>query len=411
MSTAHAPYPVAVLQADERAAFARALARSFGDTLDDDAVAHLIAAELTDPTRSLVARDGDRIVGTTTVLDFTMTVPGAPAVTCAGVTSVSVQPTHRRRGVMRSLMRRQLDDLHAAGTSWASLYASEAAIYGRFGYGVASRSLQLRLDGPWSDFARPVEHPGAVEMLEPTEAAPRLAAVYARQRTQVPGMLSMPEDRWRLHLDWDPANERDGGSERQIAAVDNRGAVVYRVKRGWTDAGPDSTVRVEFCFATDPEVCRQLWSYVLNIDLVQHVNAMMRPVDEPLLWLLAERHRLQVTEGMPCYVRLIDIGAALSQRGTAVDGAVVLAVSDTFCPWNARRWRLEGDGSALRCAPTDEPADVALDVRELASLSLGGVTPFELAGAGLVAEETPGALGRLARLLASERSPWNPFIF
>jgi predicted acetyltransferase len=403
-------YPIAPIAPDERDAFVRAAGLSFGETLEDDEVAHMIAMELDDPSRSLAARDGDRIIGTTTVLDFTMSVPGAEPVTCAGVTSVGVAPTHRRRGVMRSLMRRQLDDLHAEGTPWAALYASEAGIYGRFGYGVASRCLTFRLDGPWWRFTDPVV-PAGVALVDVAEAAPHLSDVYERLRADVPGMMSMPEDKWRLYLEHDPPGGRSGSSARHVVTCGDRGFVVYRIKRGWGDAGPDSTVLVERCMATDSDAWRQLWNYVCNLDLVQHLEAHMRPIDDPLPWWLAERRRLVITDGMSCYVRLVDVGAALPQRGTTADTAVVLDVTDPFCPWNERRWELAGDGTALRCTPTDRAADAALDVRELGSLSLGGVSPFELAHAGLIEAHRPDALDRLGALLGSRRPPWNPFVF
>lgn len=409
-ATPRPPFPIAPLTADERPAFARLTALAFGETLDDDAVAHVVASELDDPSRSLAARDGNRIVGTTTALDYTMSVPGGAPVTCAGVTSVAVAPTHRRRGVLAGLMRRQLDDLHAAGTAWAALYASEAVIYGRYGYGVASRSASFRLDGPWTRFAVPTEPP-RLELLDPTDAAPRLARIYDRIRDDVPGMMSMPEPQMRLFLEHDPPGNRGGASRRHVAALDDRGFVAYRVRQGWDDAGPDGTVVVQRCMATDPDAWRQLWSYLLNLDLMQHLEAHQRPVDDPLPWWLAERRRLRVSDGMPCYIRLVDIGAALSQRGTTGAGDVVVDVTDPFCPWNTRHWRIAADGDRLRCEPTTDDSDVAMDARELASLSLGGVSPFELARAGLLDERRDGALRRLHDLLASHRPPWNPFIF
>jgi predicted acetyltransferase len=179
----------------------------------------------------------------------------------------------------------------------------------------------------------------------------------------------------------------------------------------WDGMVPDATLAVEDCMATDPQAHRQMWAYLLGIDLVQHVTADMVAVDDPLPWWLAERHRLRITEDEPFYARLIDVGAALSQRGTRGDGEVVLDVRDAFCPWNARRWRLEGDGKALRCSPTEATASMAIDVRELASLSLGGASASELARAGLIDELHPGAVRRLDALLAADRAPWNHFIF
>lgn len=403
-------YPITPLTAEDREPFATVAGLAFGETVDDDWIAHTIAAELTDPSLSLVARDDGRIIGTATVLDYTMSVPDATPVRCAGVTSVTVASTHRRRGVMRSLMRRQLDDVRAAGTAWAALYASESVIYGRFGYGIASRSLTFRLDGPWTRFAQPPA-PTDIHPLDPADAPRRLAAIHEQVRGDVPGMMSMSEADWKLHLDYDPAHDRSGATARQVVWIPDAGAAVYRVLPRWSDAGPDGRVRVERCMATGPAAWRALWHYLGSIDLTQHLEASLRPVDDPLPWLLSERRRLRISEGVPFYIRLVDVGAALSSRGTRTDTDVVVDVTDAFCPWNAHRWRLQGDGATLRCEPTDAYAEVALDVRELASLSLGGVTPAELAVAGLVDERRAGALDRLGDLLAARRPPWNPFIF
>lgn len=404
------PYPIAPLRPDETTDFARTAMRVFGRTLDDATIAHLIETELADPSLSLAARDGGRIVGTTTVLEFQMTLPGAVVVDCAGVTTVTVLPTHRRRGVLTSLMRRQLDDLHVDGWTWAALYASESSIYGRYGYGRATSGLAARIDRPWTTMRAPVP-PADVELLAPEEALERVPSIYEAVAREVPGMMALPEVMWRDLLTWDPPAQRRGASERFIAAIGDHAYATYRISDDWSDSGPDATLRVEQAMATDVDAHRQLWAFLFGIDLVQHVRIRRLPVDTPLPWWLAEDRRLRRTLADPLYVRLIDVGGALSQRATTGDAAVVLDVTDPFCPWNTRRWALEGDGTRLRCTASDASADLALDVRELASLSLGGHTPDELRRAGLIDEHTPGALQRLGALLASDRVPYNAFTF
>ncbi len=405
-----APYPIHRVTADEADAFVRTAMRVFGHTLDDASIAHIVELELADPSQSIAARDGGRIVGTATVLGFGMTLPGGITAPCAGVTTVSVMPTHRRRGVLTSLMRRQLDDLHADGWAWAGLYASEDAIYGRFGYGPATRSVRGRIDRAWTGLRVPAA-PADVDLLSVDEALERIPPIYAAVAADVPGMLSVSEALWRDHLAWDPASERDGASERCIVAIGDRAYATYRIAEHWQDTGADATLRVESCLATDAEAGRQLWTYLFGIDLVQHVTIARLPVDDPLPWWLAERRRLRLQVADPFYVRLVDVGTALSLRRTTAQAGVVLDVTDPFCPWNTRRWTLEGDGTALRCEATHAAADVALDVRELASLALGGTAAGELARAGLLEERTPGAVTRLGALLASARPPYNAFTF
>lgn len=407
MSAAATPYPISGVADDERQAFSRASALAMGVTLDDDALVHYAEREARE---RFAARDDGQIVGTTVTLDFSLSLPYATAVPCAGVTAVTVQPTHRRRGVMASLIRHQIDGFHARGDTWAALYASEAAIYGRFGFGVASRSHAYRIDGPWKGFVQPVT-PATVERLDVAQACERIPQIVRAVHEMVPGMLARSDGAWRRRFEWDPESEREGMSARQIVAIGDRAWASYRTKPAWNGKNPDVTLGIEDCMATDPEAHKQMWAYLLGIDLVEHVTADMVAVDDPLPWWLAQRHRLRIAEDEPFYVRLIDVGGALSQRGTTGDDEVVLDVRDAFCPWNARRWRLEGDGKALRCTATETAADAALDVRELASLSLGGTSASELARAGLIDEHHAGAVRSLDALLASDRAPWHHFIF
>lgn len=403
------PYAISHVTDDEATAFVRAVSRAFGRT-DDDEVAEMVEVELADPSLSLAARDAGHIIGTATVLDFAMAVPFADPVPCAGVTSVTTAPTHRRRGVLTSLMRRQIDDIHERGWSWAALYASESAIYGRFGYGQASHSLKGRIDRAWTRLTAPVE-PATVDLLALEEALDRVPAIYTRVAERVPGMMTVPDRFWRHRIVWDPPGDRGGASGRFVAVIADRAYALYRMRMGWDASGPDATVEVEECLATDAAGERQIWSYLFGIDLAQHVSIHRLAVDHALPWWLAERQRLHLSPSMPLYLRLVDVGRALSARGTRAPGAVTLEVTDDFCPWNARTWRLEGDGPALHCAHGTGPADIRLDVRELASLSLGGVSVGELVRAGLIEERTPGAAIRLGALLASDRAPFNAFTF
>ncbi|MBW3606112.1 MAG: GNAT family N-acetyltransferase [Actinobacteria bacterium] len=404
------PLPVRPLADGEAATFMQTAARGFGHTIDDATVAELVAIELGETSRAFVSHDADHIVGTALALDWALAIPYGSSARCAGVTSVTVAPTHRRRGVLRSLMRHQLDDLHDGGVAWAALYSSESAIYGRFGYGVAARSVSARIDRPWTAFTTPVA-PAAVELVSAEAAVERVAAIYHAVQAQVPGMMAVPPRYTEHRVAWDPPGERGGASEQFVAIIDDRAYAMYRLANDWDEAGSKARLTVRECLATDAEAHRQMWTYLFGIDLIQHVRVDRLAIDDPLPWWLAERQRLRLTASMTLYVRLVDVGTALSQRGTRGRGAVVVDVADAFCPWNERRWQLDGDGRQLRCTTTDAPPDVWLDVRELASLSLGGVAPGELARAGLLGEHTPGSAAQLTALLAADRQPFNPFTF
>ena len=190
------------------------------------------------------------------------------------------------------------------------------------------------------------------------------------------------------------------------------GAAYYRVQSRWEDGLPAGTLLLRELIAVTPEAHAALWRYCLNVDLVQTVRATVRPVDEPLRWLLAEPRRLRTTALYDdLWVRLVDIPAALAARRYATTGRLVLDVADPFCPENAGRYELEAGPDGAACRPTTAAADLALDVADLGAAYLGGVRFGTLAQAGRVAELETEALARADALFTSEPAPWcaTPF--
>ncbi|MFD8589780.1 GNAT family N-acetyltransferase [Streptomyces sp. NPDC059637] len=371
---------------------------------------------LTETGRSLAAWDGDEVVGTAGAFSFRLSVPGGSPVPAAGVTMVGVLPTHRRRGVLRSLMRRQLDDIRARGTEpLAVLTASEPTIYGRFGYGCAVERMSLSIDTTRVSLAAP-EGTDAVRLrlVPPEKAADRCEELYAERVPLRPGMVARGPGWERLPL-LDPESRRDGGSPLRcvVAEEDGRfcGYALYSVKPEWEAAGPSGTVRVRDVEARSPRAYAALWRFLAGIDLTSSVVAHSRPVDDPVLHLVSDVRRCHVSVRDLLHVRPVDVGAALSARAYAAPVDVVFEVEDAFCPWNTGRWRLTGDTGGAVCAPTRDAADLALSVRELGSAYLGGVSLAALAGAGRVRELRAGALERAATAFLSPVAPWLPHGF
>ncbi|MDP9405062.1 MAG: GNAT family N-acetyltransferase [Actinomycetota bacterium] len=394
--------------AAEYAAWFSAVVRQFGgDVHDEDVAASRAFMEL---DRTLAVFDRDEIVATAAVLGFTMTLPGGRQVPCAGVTDVGVRTTHRRRGLLRRMMRRQLADVHDRGEPLAALLASESGIYGRFGYGPSTPTLNLAIDSPWARLDRPVE-PGGIRLVDARTALARCPAIHAQvQRTQ-PGMLSRSPAHWQLWLGRDPEHYRDGYTARYHALFGDRGYVVYRLKDDWRDNAPAGRLRVLELVAADPEAAAALWQYCFSVDLVATVEAELRPADEPLVHLLAEPTRLRVTAGEPLYTRLVSVPDALRARSYAAAGSLVLDVRDDACPWNTGRWRLEATPDGATCEATRDTADVTLDVVELGTAYLGGVRLARLARARRLEAHTAGALATADAMFATEPLPWNSFSF
>ncbi|GLW10845.1 UPF0256 protein [Microtetraspora sp. NBRC 13810] len=366
--------------------------------------------------RTLAVFDGGTMIGTTAVTPFTMTVPGGPA-PVAGVTAVAVLPSHRRRGVLSSLMRRQLTDLHEAGEPLAALYATEAAIYGRFGYGRASDTLAGTIPAHRSAFRRdaPADPALRLRVARPAEARKDFERIFDTVMTGRPGHYSRTAARWDALLADDETARHGDGPLRCLLAEDDgevRGYALFRVRNGVTDYDvPDSELRLRELHATDPAAYALLWRGVLDRDLVGRVRTWSRPVDDPIVDLLAEPRHFNAVWLDELWVRLVDVGDALVRRAYAAPVDLVLAVEDDVCPWNAGRWRLSADESGAVCETTSAPADITLPASALGAAYLGGRSLSGLTGATVVREETPGAVRRLSAAMSWEPRPWAGLVF
>ncbi|KUM72710.1 GNAT family N-acetyltransferase [Streptomyces griseorubiginosus] len=390
------------------------LLRAFGG-IPEPAEERETFRELTEIDRSIGVWDDGRCVGTAGAFSFRLTVPGGASVPAAGVTMVSVAATHRRRGVLTSMMRRQLDDVRSWGEPLAVLTASEPVIYGRFGYGVGTYQLNADIDTARVRLSVP---PGTDDVrlryAAPAEVLDACEAVYARLVSRRPGMIARIPGWERLWL-LDPESTRDGASPLQCVVAERDGEVVgfvrYRVKADWDATGPKGTVVVSDLEALDPAGHGALWRFLFDLDLTSRIDIRRRPVDEAWQYLVSDIRRCSPLVRDALHVRLVDVGAALEARTYQTPVDVVLEVEDAFCPWNAGRWRLSGDAKGASCTRTTDPADLALSVRELGAAYLGGVSLASLAGAGLVRELRQGALAEASVGFGSVVAPWLPHGF
>ncbi len=365
--------------------------------------------------RAIGAFDGGDPIATAGIYSFAMTVPGGPR-PVAGVTWVGVLPTYRRRGVLTSLMRHQLHGLHDEQREpVAALWASEPPIYGRFGYGAASRHLTLTVPrGPHALIEGPRDESIELRLVPLADSVELVEPCYARYAATRPGFFAR-DDRWARSAATDLPSKRSGASElRCVVAQDDegvRGYARYATVSRWADGGPDGTVRVRELIATDPAAYAALWRYVLDLDLMARAETGIRPLDDPVLELLADSRRAvpMLRDGLFC--RLVDVDRALASRCYSSPVDVVLDVRDDFCPWNARRWRLSGDTTGASCEETNAPADLSLTALELGSAYLGGVSLRRLAAAGRVEEHSTGALAAASAAFASDPQPWCQVVF
>jgi predicted acetyltransferase len=365
-------------------------------------------------SRTFAAFEGDAMVGSTAAASKELTVPGARTVPCAGVLAVGVLPTHRRRGILRRLMRTQIDDIREQGQPVAYLWASEASIYQRFGYGVGTLMGSFKIRRTDIPFVRSLETPGRIRLVDKDEAMKVMPTVYDAVRARRPGFVTRDEIRW-TDLFRDTERDRDGASPLFYALHETDagpdGYLAYRAKEEWVPSlGPNSTIMIEELLNSSDDAYAALWRFVLDIDLVRTVKGFKRPVDEPLLHMLLEPRAVDLSVRDGTWLRLVDLPAALQARGYAGEGRLVLEVRDPFCSWNEGRWELEAgpDGGAVKSS--DAEPDLVLHVDDLAAMYLGAVRAFSLARARRV-EGSPQAVARADALFATAEAPWCPHIF
>ena len=414
------PYPIRPIEEDEFDSFVEVDEHAFhGSPLSESD--RRIVLDLFEFDRTLAAFDGPTPVGVTMCFSFQLSVPGQAVLPAAGVTFVAVLPTHRRRGVLSSMMRRQLADVRDRGEPLAVLWASESVIYSRYGYGPASWGLGFTLRRGEGKLAgsSPQDSGLRLRLADPQAALPELAKVYDAVLPSRPGFFGRNDARWRRVI-YDPAEQRKGaGPLRCLLAEDGNGPRGYALYSGvdhWAEFLPENVLTVRELMAVDPAASATLWADLLSRDLTSEFRVLRRPVDDPLLYQLADPRRTRPSLNDGLWVRIIDVPAALAGRRYSGPVDVVIEVRDEILPSNAGRWRLtttggDASGLAATCVPATSAADLALDVTEHGAAYLGGTKLGALAGAGLVAELRPGAARQLSAAMSWDPAPWCPLVF
>jgi len=424
------PYPIRPVSSEEFDAFHTVDMHAFHGSPLSPEERQLVLSHL-EFDRSLAAFDGDTPVGTAGAYTFQLTVPGSAALPAAGVTWVSVLPSHRRRGVLSSLMRRQLADIRGRGEPVAVLWASESVIYSRFGYGRAMWHADFTLYRGEGTLARTAPAAGTagsdgglrLRLVDPVAAVPELAKVYDAVLPSRPGFIARIESWWQRTV-YDPADRRQGTSPLHCVLAEDdggpRGYALYSAVNRWdSDTSlPDSTLNVREMVAADAAASAALAADLLSRDLTTEFRLRGRPVDDPLLYQLADPRRARPRLKDALWVRIIDVPGALARRRYSAPADVVLEVRDDLLTANAGRWRLtttdsaeDGGGLSATCVPSSSAPDVLLDVTQLGAAYLGGTTLGALAGAGLVTEGRPGAVRQLSTALSWDPAPWCPVNF
>jgi predicted acetyltransferase len=366
-----------------------------------------------EPDRSFGFQVDGRWVSTCGAYTRTLTVPGG-SVPVAAVTVVTVQPSYRRRGLLTEMMKHQLHDVHQRGEPVALLWASESAIYGRFGYGQASPQVRLTGKTKTTAFRSDVDlGAGSVGEVERDQAIPVIKRLHQSLLPQRVGALNRTDDWWTLR--WhDPEAWRHGASAYRFALhYDRRGRpdgyVAFRVKNDWSESGAE--VIVEELDAAGAEASAGLWRFVLDLDLVRSFSRQGAPLDESVRYLVSDLRSVKAEEQDGTYARLVDVPRALEARRYLTELDVIIRVQDPLFRHNTGTFHVVAGPDGASVTRVRGRPDLAMSIGDLSAIYLGGTPLTALARAGLVLERTKGAAAATAVAFGWPQPPFCPDFF
>ena len=352
------------------------------------------------PERSIMAFDGKHMVGNALSYEMDMYIPGGLS-KIAAVASVSVQATHRRKGINRAIMKYQLEDIYSREEPLAVLQASESIIYGRYGYGLASFESNLEIEKTRSAFA--VEHAstGQTYFVEESEAREIFPQIYSKATENRNGMVIRQENWWEFRF-------REPG----LKGGDPKSWFVKYQENGQDDGYLRYTINgtelnVIELIASSHEAYSSLWRICLDMDLVDVIKAEHRPADDELKWMLADPRRLVEHSSDRYWVRLVDVRTALSQRSYSHDGSLILKIQDDFLPWNKQVVELSSESGKSSCTISNKTPDIILTAGDLGAVYLGGINFSTLLSANRIEEVTEGSVARANLMFSTSRKPWG----
>jgi predicted acetyltransferase len=381
---------------DEAEAVFRSDARGFGFHVEQDDIER--RRPLMDWSRFRIALDGAEIVGVAGSYALQMTLPGRRSLPAGGVTWISVAPTHRRQGILNRLMTMVHQDIADRGEQVAALSASEAGIYGRFGYGIASRVWVTSIDRTRARFRADVDiEAGSVHFLDDEAAQAHIQAVYERYRLTRPAEVTRTPSWWQA-LKAERAR-RFGGASPVWYLAHCDGYAVYRIEERWERGHPAHVLDVVECVSVSPRAHAALWRALLNVDLVGRITSRNIAVDDPLPMLLADPRALRTLDNNDgTWVRPVDIPACLGGRTYGTDDRLVVDIDGT-------RLLIDGSPAGAAVSKVRSKPDISTDRASLGALVLGGERVIRLAAGGRLTARNAVALQRADRFFLGDVEP------
>lgn len=362
------------------------------------------------PEMTLCVFEDDRLATVHGSWPLTMRMNGV-STPISGVTTVSTDPIDRQRGFLRMAVRRHFEELKERGERpLAVLYASQAAIYQRFGYAVVSTHHRYQIEPRYLQFTHPCDLPGRLREIDPERHFGLLVELYRAFREDTTGFVHRGRPMWDAGALAPP----EGKLDQKVAVVYEEegrplGYCIYTTGPGPYE-GPEPTQRVlvnDLAWLA-PTAYRAFWSLMSRMHLARYVFWQAAPADDPLPELLLEPRMLRDTAYDGMLARVVDVAAALTARGYEAEGRVTFTVHDPFLAWNEGGYELLVEGGAASVRRLAGRPDVAMTVHTLAKLLFGHRSASQLAAAGLIEGADRRALAAMDALFRTRRAPFSP---
>lgn len=398
---------------DEYPSFARAVVEGFSEDLaDDDFADHL--KTLLPPERTIAAFQGSEIVGTIAGYDLELTIPGG-CLAMEGTTVVTVFPTHRRMGLMQEMMGLHLDGAAKNGVALAGLWASDSAIYGRYGYGAATYAETVTMNSRDVMFREDVAI-GRVRRVSVEEATGVLPPIFDAVLARTPGMLARTSDSWKVEVLHDATWRRRGRTSLRVVVHEGAdgpdGYAIYRQKSGERgDGHANGTVHVSEVITATDQAHASLWSYLTRVDGCPNVRWWNFALEDPLPMKLKEPRKLTREKRFDAlWILILDVVAALEARTYGYEDSLRFTVANAFRKDVEGSYEIVIERGIGSCIRVEGDTEIEIDLDVLGALYLGGGDAHAYAAAGRIRADT-GAVGRLHALFHTARVPWCNQVF
>lgn len=406
-----APRIVTPTNYDEWRPFDQIVAASFGEMWEEPKPEDREQSEIEAPYDFCIGVvDGEDVLGACSAFEFELSLPGGRGVSVAALTAVGGNVAESGRGALRAMMIEHLQRSRERGHAASILNASEASIYGQFGYGHATTMVGYEVDSDRAEFRSPIDDPGSIELVPDLKGSiDRFRHAYDRCAPVVPGTGGRSGLWWDRVLDAKPS-WRGGGKKIGVLHLDAQGDpdgyLLYSVKDGggWVADG-ELTIRELLGASVTTELA--LFRFAMSVPLQRKVLWPEGPVDVPARHHLFDPRQLHVVDQHDLlWLRPLDVERLLANRTYAVDDRFVLAVDDPLFDDQRGPWALSITDGVATVDRVAGPVDLEVAPDQLAMVLLGDHRAQELRHAGVL-DGDPEIIGRVDRAFLTDRRPYN----